>query len=84
MWHDWFRKRFAENVSYAEIVRGIITATSREGANHTDWIKREEDLIRQSRESFETNSFPFDVLWMKCLGAKVIVIPYLLNRFGQR
>ncbi len=52
MWHDWFRKRFVSNTSYAEIVRGVITATSREGLDVIDWMKREEALIQRSRDSF--------------------------------
>src|SRR5262249_40505335 len=31
MWHDWFRKRVAENMPYDQIVKGVMTATSREG-----------------------------------------------------
>ena len=31
MWHDWFRKRIAENMPYDEIVKGVLTATSRDG-----------------------------------------------------
>ena len=31
MWHDWFRKRMAENMPYDEIVRGVLCATSRDG-----------------------------------------------------
>ncbi len=68
MWHDWFRKRFASNTPYAEIVRGVITATSREGRDVRDWMNREEALIRQSRESFE-NDYPdretLDLYWRR-------------------
>ena len=31
MWHDWFRKRVADNMPYDEIVRGVLSATSRDG-----------------------------------------------------
>ena len=54
MWHDWFRKRFADNVSYAEIARGIVTATSRGDLSVQQWVQNEEDLIRKSRDSFQT------------------------------
>jgi hypothetical protein len=40
MWHDWFRKRFERNTSYSEIVRGIVTATSRDGQNVLEWMNR--------------------------------------------
>lgn len=55
MWHDWFRRRFENNTSYAQIVRGVVTATSREGLNVTEWMDREEQLIHRSRESFDNN-----------------------------
>jgi len=55
MWHDWFRKRFENNTSYAEVVRGVMTATSREGLDVADWIKQEEQLILRSRESFASD-----------------------------
>jgi len=55
MWHDWFRKRFANNTSYAETVRGVVTATSREGLQVADWIKQEQQRVLRSRESFESD-----------------------------
>ena len=55
MWHDWFRKRFEKNTSYAEIVRSIVTATSRQDLDSLQWIKNEAELIHQSRESFSNN-----------------------------
>ena len=36
MWHDWFRKRFAENMPYDEIVHGVLCATSRDGKSPED------------------------------------------------
>jgi hypothetical protein len=45
MWHDWFRKRLTANTPYDQIVKGVLTATSREG-------KSAEDLIKQI-EGFE-------------------------------
>ena len=55
MWHDWFRKRFENNTSYADIVRGIVTATSREGRTVSEWMKCEEQLVHRSLESFDSN-----------------------------
>jgi hypothetical protein len=55
MWHDWFRKRIADNVSYDRIVRGVLTATSREGLGIKEWIGREVRLHEQLRHGFETN-----------------------------
>ncbi len=68
MWHDWFRKRFETNTSYAEITRGVITATSRQGLDVPQWMKQEEELIHQSRESFD-NSYAdrdsLDLFWRR-------------------
>ena len=68
MWHDWFRKRIAENTSYAEIVRGVVTATSRESMPVDQWVEREEALIRHRRESFQTdyaNRDSLDLYWRR-------------------
>jgi hypothetical protein len=62
MWHDWFRRRFADNTSYAEIVRGVVTSTSREGLDINEWMQREEQLVHASRESFENNYAERDTL----------------------
>lgn len=68
MWHDWLRQRFAENTAYSEIVRRIVTATSRGPLDMTDWVKREESLIRESRSSF-TDSYAdreyLDLYWRR-------------------
>jgi hypothetical protein len=37
-WHDWLRKRFQDNMPYDEMVKGILTATSREGRSPAEWI----------------------------------------------
>src|SRR5262249_12828296 len=37
-WHDWLRKRFQDNMPYDEIVKGILTATSREGKSPEEWV----------------------------------------------
>jgi hypothetical protein len=55
MWHDWFRKRIAENVPYDQIVRGVLTATSREGLDVKPWIGREVRLHEQLRQGFQTD-----------------------------
>ena len=55
MWHDWFRKRIAQNVPYDRVVRGVLTATSREGLGVTEWIDREARLHEQLRQGFQTN-----------------------------
>lgn len=55
MWHDWFRKRIAENMPYDQIARGVLTATSREGLSVQEWIEREVHLRQQLRQGFQTD-----------------------------
>ena len=50
MWHEWFRKRVADNMPYDEIVKGVLTATSREGKAPEEWI---EDADRTWLFSFQ-------------------------------
>jgi hypothetical protein len=44
MWHDWLRKRLADNMPYDEIVKGILCATSRDGLSVGDWIKQADEF----------------------------------------
>jgi hypothetical protein len=55
MWHDWFRRRIAENVPYDRIVRGVLTATSRGGLDVKAWIGREIGLHEQLGHGFRTD-----------------------------
>lgn len=55
MWHDWFRKRIAENMPYDRIVRGILTANSREGLDVQQWIARECGLHESLTKGYQTD-----------------------------
>jgi len=55
MWHDWFRKRIAENVSYDQIARGVLTATSRDGLDIEQWVARETALDQTLRTGYRTS-----------------------------
>lgn len=39
MWHDWLRKRVADNQRYDELVRDILTATSADGKTPEEWME---------------------------------------------
>lgn len=39
MWHDWLRKRVADNQRYDELVRDIVTATSADGLKPEEWLE---------------------------------------------
>src|SRR5262249_36188533 len=72
MWHDWFRKRIAENMPYDRIVRSILTATSREGQELSDWLKRETWLHASLRKGYHTSyaeQQSLDLFWRRLSGA---------------
>ena len=54
MWHDWLRKRVADNMPYDQIVRGILTATSRDGQDARGVARR------SSRRSTSRSAKGFD------------------------
>ena len=39
LWHDWLRKRFADNTPYDKTVRDIVTATSLDGKSPEQWLE---------------------------------------------
>jgi hypothetical protein len=55
MWHDWFRKRVAENTPYDQIVRGILCATSRDGEPVRRWVERESTRLQAAQAGNETD-----------------------------
>jgi hypothetical protein len=67
-WHDWFRKRFAENMPYDEIVRGVLLATSREENSINDWLEQTRLTDDELVKGFET-SYPsratLDLFWRR-------------------
>lgn len=67
MWHDWLRKRVAENMTYDKIVEGVLCATSRDG----DTLKNMWSKLTKSMKScpkglqtlMQKNSL--DLFWRK-------------------
>ncbi len=55
MWHDWFRKRIADNVPYDEIVGGVLTATSRDGMELEEWVKQTLAIEQQAAVGWDTD-----------------------------
>jgi len=54
MWHDWFRKRVAENMPYDEIVKGVLCATSRDGKSAEEWYEQTKTIDAASQKGFDT------------------------------
>jgi hypothetical protein len=68
MWHDWLRKRFAENMPYDEIVRAILCATSRDGLSPEEWLKQVKAIDDEAAKGFETdyaNRPTLDLFWRR-------------------
>jgi hypothetical protein len=71
MWHDWFRQRIARNEPYDRIVRGVLTATSREGMGVRPWVAREVRLNEQMKKGFATDYAEragLDLFWRRRAG----------------
>src|SRR5262249_44606149 len=68
MWHDWFRKRLADNMAYDEIVKGVLCATSREGKTPEEYVKAVNALEEASDRGFETpyaERASLDLFWRR-------------------
>jgi hypothetical protein len=68
MWHDWLRKRIAENVPYDQMVRDILTATSLDGQTPEEWLEFVKKVEGQAEKSFKTD-YPekktLDLFWRR-------------------
>jgi hypothetical protein len=68
MWHDWLRRRFADNVPYDRIVRGILCATSRDGEGIDAWTREEAALADQGFVSDYAKRRTLDLFWRRTAG----------------
>ncbi|HEY1859296.1 MAG TPA: DUF1549 domain-containing protein, partial [Gemmataceae bacterium] len=55
MWHDWFRRRIADNMPYDQIVHGVLCASSRDGKSMEEWIRQEVALSQAALQGFESD-----------------------------
>ena len=55
MWWDWLRTRFARNEPYDKIVRGLLTATSRDDKTPETWLADWLALSDDASKSFNAN-----------------------------
>ncbi len=69
MWHEWFKKRFQENMPYDEIVKGVLTATSREGKSPKEWVNDEYEILKKAMKGFEFSDYAnrksLDLFWRR-------------------
>lgn len=62
MWHDWFRVRLAQNMTYDQIVHGVLCATSRQGKATDDWLKETVEQEKTLLKTFDTHYAERDTL----------------------
>jgi hypothetical protein len=55
MWWDWLRARVARNEPYDQIVRGLLTATSRDGRAPQEWFDDWRTLNDKAAKSFDSD-----------------------------
>jgi hypothetical protein len=73
LWYDWLKDKFEKNVSYDELVAGIITATSREGRSADELLaehaKVSEAVAKDIGAGFDTSAYAMrktnDIFWKK-------------------
>jgi len=56
-WHEWLRKRVADNMPYDEIVRNILTATSRDGMKPDEWLEMVKKIDQKMAEKDSAVAF---------------------------
>jgi hypothetical protein len=68
MWHDWFKKRFTDNMPYDEMVHGVLCATSRDALSPEDYVKQYVQLEADADKGW-TSSYPdkatLDLFWRR-------------------
>lgn len=68
MWHDWLRKRFAENVPYDQMVHDILCATSRDGKSpeeFIDYVKLMDDKLKDGFVPEYAQKKTLDQFWRR-------------------
>jgi hypothetical protein len=83
MWHDWFRRRFAENMPYDRIAHGVLCATSRSGADVATWLRRETELAGQLHRGLRTSYAHqpgLDLFWRRFSGEDYFPVEQMAER----
>jgi hypothetical protein len=83
MWHDWFRRRIADNVPYDQIVRGVLCATSRDGLDVAAWMKQEAARTEAARQGFASDYADrpsLDLFWRRTGGDDFFPLEQMAER----
>lgn len=68
MWHDWLRQRVAQNQPYDQLVRDVLTATSRDGMGADEWLAFVNKTDAQMAKGFDTDysaKQTLDLFWRR-------------------
>jgi hypothetical protein len=68
MWHEWFAKRIRENMPYDQIVKGVLTANSREGKSPEAWMAEVKKLEGELEKGFGASYADrptIDIFWRR-------------------
>jgi Protein of unknown function (DUF1553)/Protein of unknown function (DUF1549) len=74
LWHSWLRDKFARNVPYDRLAKGIVVATSREGRPLDAYLKENKAVAAatKARGDFDTEIYArrktLDQYWLKRMG----------------
>ena len=83
LWHDWFRARFAANIPYYRIARGVLCATTRDGRDARAWARREAEQTRKLRDGGETDYADrpgLDFFWRRLVNGEAFPVEPLAER----
>jgi len=85
LWHDWFRARFAANVRYDEIARGVLCATSRDGEDVRGWVQHEAERgqsLRTGAKSDYVDRSSLDLFWRRIIDGETAPVEPLAERLA--
>jgi hypothetical protein len=67
-WHDWIRKRIADNMPYDELVKNILLATSRDNLSPAEWLDKakanEEEMAKLDTTHYVERQ-TLDLFWRR-------------------
>jgi hypothetical protein len=83
MWHDWFRKRFADNMPYDRIAHDILCATSRDGNDVRSWLESETARLSAAQAGRTTDYAAkpgLDLFWRRYSGDSYFPVEQMAER----
>jgi len=83
LWHDWFRSRFAANMPYDQIARGMLCATSRDGKDAVAWVRSEAENARRLKDGSDAGYAEragLDLFWRRLVNDEFTPVEPLAER----